>query len=745
MSIDIDTYFNDNHTNIENNAKSDELIVGIDLGCVNSCISVWQKNDYKIIHDINGNNTIPSVVGFTSRSKYVGHEAKKQIELNPENTFYDVKRLIGKEYNDDIVQSDIEMLTYKVVSGDENNILLHCPARNKKFMPEEITAMILSELKQVAENYLQCSVNKVVITIPAYFNDNQRQATQLASRIAGLECVRMINEPTASALAYGLLEKSKLRNKDINVLIYDLGGSTMDISILNISDGVFQVITSAGNTHLGGIDFDNKIVEYSLKEFNKINSLSVDISDLNLVSLQKLKQACENAKIKLSQTKKTIIQVIDFYNNIDLRVSLTRKEFELLCNDLFTLCLKSVDEAIECSELHKEDIDEIVLVGGMTQIPLIRNNLRMYFNNKSLNCSLNPNEVVAIGAGLQGYLLNNNNDPFSENVILLDSVALSLGIETHGGLMNVIIPRNSTIPIKKKKKYTTTLDDETTVNIKIYQGERKMVKDNIMIGEFTLGNLEPLPRGVHKIEVCFSIDVNGIVSVIAEDLRNPLNKSNITINNSKNLSPDKIEQIIREAQENDIQDKLERDKRQIQYQIQDMHDTIMENINSTEYHINEVDKKTTLEELEHILSKLENFTKEELFSIVDNIKSKYATLILKPINDNNNITPANICTTTITTTNIYDDNEEEIIHESLNETNKEIKQAHDTLVNLCYDIFGALGSGKMKLKEKHMIELKNYIDDALLWTFVKDNIALTEYEEKINEINNLCNSIYEEY
>jgi heat shock protein 1/8 len=399
---DIDTHFggkkNDEKVDdridekVDEEKIEDEIIIGIDLGTTNSCISICRNQKIEIIPDANGNKTIPSVVAFTNKNKYVGKAAKNQIDLNPENTYYEIKRLIGRKYNDISVQDDMPFLTYNVDKDEENNIIVKSELSNrkKKYTPEEITSMILTELKLTAENYLQKKVNKVVITVPAYFNDAQRQATKDASIISGLDCVRIINEPTAAALAYGL-EKISFndRDKELNVIVYDLGGGTLDVSLLNICDGVFEVLASTGNTHLGGADFDKRLVSHCITYFKKKNKIS-KLSDLSSISLQKLRKSCENAKKILSVTHKSIIAVENFYNNENLYLTLTRDNFDKLCRDIFILCLKPIQDVLTSGGMSREDVDEIILVGGGTRMPTIRNNLQKFFNGKEPNSSINP-------------------------------------------------------------------------------------------------------------------------------------------------------------------------------------------------------------------------------------------------------------------------------------------------------------------------------------------------------------------
>ena len=549
---------NENNYNEDKFNKDENIVVGIDLGTTNSCVGVWRNNNLEIIPDEFGNNTIPSFVGYTKVNKYVGINAKNQKELNPKNVFYEFKRLIGKKIN--AVENDKEFFNYDLVPDEENNVNV-ITDYGLVITPEELSSNILIKLKEMASKYLKNDIKKAVITVPAYFNDSQRQATKDAAKIAGLECIRIINEPTAAALTYGLLNKSlsKKVNESINVIVYDLGGGTLDISLLTITDGLFEVKASVGNTHLGGIDFDNKIISYCINYFKKDNKIE-KLDNLSSLSYQRLKRACENAKKILSVSLKTNIIVQNFYEDKDLILTLTRERLNYICKDLLILALKPLEDILESAELGKEDINEIILVGGMTRMPQIIDNVKKFFNGKEPNCSMNPDEVVAAGAAIQAFILSHDDDPFSENITLLDIIPLSLGIETIGGVMNFLVPRNTIIPITKKRIFTTDSDYDKSVVIKVYEGERKMTKDNFLVGEFELEGIEPAPRGIARIEVKFNIDINGIITVSAEDItdKDKLSvKKSITITGNKGrLKPEQINKLINEAREFEIKDRI---------------------------------------------------------------------------------------------------------------------------------------------------------------------------------------------
>lgn len=723
--------------------SKDEIILGIDLGTCNSCAAVWRNNSLEIIPDHFGKRTIPSVIAFTNNDKYIGREAKNQIDINPYNTFYDVKRFIGRKFSDDSVQNDLNFVNYEILNSNDD-IVINCPSRNKTFSPEEISAMVLREIKFMAENYLNTKVTKTVVTIPAYFNDGQRQATKDAIQIAGLECIRLINEPTSAAIAYGLFN-TKLSD-DINVIVYDLGGGTLDISLLNISNGVFQVLISTGNTHLGGLDFDYRIFNFCLEEFKKINNIVTN--DFNPFHLQKLKKLAEAAKIKLSSTDKATIFFEKFYNDIDLNVTITEIIFQNICNDLFALCIDPLHELFNESQIPKEQVNEILLVGGATKMPILRNFIKLFFSGKELNISLNPDEVVAAGAALQGYMLVNDNSPFSQNMVLLDITPLSLGVETFGGIMNVLIPRNSVIPIKRKKKYTTDQDYETSVAIKIFEGERAMTKDNFKVGEFLLENIKPMLRGLPEIEITFAIDVNGIISVQAEDLLDSKNSSCIKFNCNKNrLSREKINQLIEEAKAMELLDKIDREKKHFQQEIIFLCHNIQSNLNDPNFKISNEDKKLILNDIEQInkwISECDYSSRErsEFCNIIDRLKNKFGTLIFPNQKNENSIKPAQI--NNIVSCNLFNDDDDndlnkEIYHTlsnkkiSPNEIDKKIS-LREQLLSLCSYILYQLDSKEINFKNNLLEEFdcfRNFVDDTILWIHVKENITLPELEQKI--------------
>ena len=765
---DLDITENIEEETIINEEYKEDIVIGIDLGTTNTCVSIWRNNNLEIIPDEYGNRTIPSFVAFTNKTRYIGNDAKNQKELNPKNVFYEVKRLIGRKYSDNSVSQDKEFLTYNITNNDKDNIILNSEI-GRKFTPEEISSMILSKVKMMASEYLKQEVTKAIITVPAYFNDSQRQATKDSATIAGLECLRIINEPTSAALAYGLLNKSIKNNisekeSQINVVVYDLGGGTLDVSILTITGGIFEVLSSVGNTHLGGIDFDNRLVGYCLSQFKRSNDID-KLNNLSVLSMQKLRRACENAKILLSTTMKTTIAVKEFFQEKDLIISLERNKYFNICKDLLILCLKPLEDALNSAKINKTDIDEIILVGGMTKMPIIRENISRFFGGKEPNCTVNPDEVVSAGAAIQGYILINANDPFSENITLLDIIPLSLGVETIGGVMNKLIPRNSVIPINKKKLYTTDSDYCESVLIKIYEGERKMTKDNFFVGEFELTDIDPSPRGIPQIEVKFNIDINGIITVTAEN-KDKLNKKGITITGNKGrLKADEIKKLIDDAKMYELKDKIEKQKKQLYYEVEDLSSNIKININNSEYKLSDVDKKMINEDINEVLlwlkdKKYHERDDKEYKYVIDKLKKRYGTLILKGNMLDENIKSNTVANETNNSTTIYgnedDEDESKQLFEQiendemginkLSENQKqELKQLKNNLIELCNNIHEVLVSDSFKFNEEHKKELRDFIDDILLWVHVHQNPTKIDFKSKIDEINNSCDKMIEEY
>jgi molecular chaperone DnaK len=524
-------------------------VIGIDLGTTNSCVAIMDGQQAKVIENSEGARTTPSMVAFTEDERLVGQPAKRQAVTNPENTLFAVKRLIGRPYSDPKVEEDKGKVSYKIVEGKNGDAWVE--ARGDKYSPSQISAYILQKMKETAESYLGETVDKAVITVPAYFNDSQRQATKDAGKIAGLEVLRIINEPTAAALAYGLEKK-----EGKTVAVYDLGGGTFDISILEIDDGLFEVKSTNGDTFLGGEDFDLRIVEYLADEFKKENG--VDLRKDRL-ALQRLKEAAEKAKIELSSSSQTevnqpfISMDPDTRQPLHLVIKLSRAKIESLVSDLIARTLKPCEAALKDAGLQKGGIDEVILVGGMTRMPKVAEEVTKFFG-KEAHKGVNPDEVVAMGAAIQAGVLQGD----VKDVVLLDVTPLSLGIETLGGVFTRLIDRNTTIPTNKSQVFSTAEDNQTAVTIRVFQGEREMAADNKMLGQFNLEDIPPAPRGVPQIEVSFDIDANGIVNVGAKDKATG-KEQKITIQASGGLSEDDIEKMVKEAEENAEADKKRRE------------------------------------------------------------------------------------------------------------------------------------------------------------------------------------------
>lgn len=601
---------------------------GCDLGTTYSACGIWKNGRVEIIANDQGNRTTPSYVAFNDSERLIGDAAKNQAAMNPLNSIYDAKRLIGRKFSDKIVQDDMKLWPFKLIDdgNDRPQIVANFKDEEKKFYPEEISAMILTKMKETVEAYLGEEAKDVVITVPAYFNDQQRQATKDAGVIAGLNVLRIINEPTAAAIAYGLDNKS---SKERNILVFDFGGGTFDCTILTLEEGLFEVKATGGDCHLGGEDIDNKLVKHFMDEFKRKHKK--DISD-NARAVKRLKVACERVKRTLSSSTTATIELDSLYDGIDFASNITRARLDEMCMDLYRYCMNSVDKVLLDSGLSKSDIDDVVLVGGSTRIPKIQSMLSDYFNGKELCKSVNPDEAVAYGAAVQSAILSGNKDEAIKDLLLLDICPLTIGIETAGNVMTPIIPRNTTIPSKKTQTFSTYSDNQPAVTIKIFEGERAMTKDCNLLGQFDLTGIPPAPRGVPKIEVSLDLDVNGILQVTAVESGTG-KKNTITItNDSSRKSKEEIEEMVKEAEKFKQEDEKQKERIEARNELENNLYGLRNTINNENVKLSEDDKKMLDGVIDEGISWLDahqSASKEEYNTKRDEVMNKTTPIIQK--------------------------------------------------------------------------------------------------------------------
>jgi len=741
-------------TNI-NNDELNNLCLGIDFGTTNSCLSIWYKNKSILIPDIDGSETIPTVIEINTDNKIIGKQAylrKEIFKTNKKTIFliYEIKKLLGKKYSE-LNVNQIEMLAYQIQPDENDNIIIIDSETSISYYPEEISTHLFMSFKLKAELFLSkkfnsnIQINNSVISVPAYFNKIQRQNIKNSAEYAGFNVLRLINEPTAAAICYGL-GKDTYGQNGLNIIVFDFGGGTLDVSLLNINHEVYEVLGSCGNNNLGGSDFDTKIMEYIIKKFIEKNNIFYEnfIQNVSENSLQKLKLLCEQAKIVLSENIHAKIIIQQFYDNIELSISLSRDKFNEICQDLINLIIKPINDVLNLCDLDKSNIDEIIMVGGMTKVPIIRYNIEKFFN-KDVNFSINPDNVVSIGASIHGYMILNKNS-INDKLLLIDRTSLSIGVETSGGIMDVIIPRGSIIPIKKNKKYSTDSDYLTSIDIKIFEGERKFTKDNFLIGDFTLGGIEKQKKGIPSIQISFSIDSDGIITIFAEDMDNPLNKKSILISSNKqNLSQEKINEIIENAKQMDKIDKIDKLKKESYMTIYDNSIKILDNLSNDLIKLPTSIKQTIISNVSEILDWLKSLDyklieTEKYKEILYDYKTNYSIYIIQQSTPIIECEPSNLDEEINKGIEIYDDDISTKKYEEQINYFRKIINDYDIIKKQLNIIKFIDNSPNIDIINELMVlfdETFNYASESLLNFFINKNLTDDYVNDIVNKLHNL--------